>query len=196
MRVLVFFLLSELNFVIAADTLSYKNKLQCGLKLITEKSGLHSLVPLTKVVNSVGIQIIKPVYKSTWQFESGLFAYSRAISYSHLSDKKFILFRYLSIPLNCQISSKYLFVSTGLSVDYLIKQNLNNWLNKNQYILSKFSLGYNLNVGVQKSINQFNIYLEARFNRLLTSLYQSNLAFDPSFRNIGLGIGVNYSLGK
>ena len=130
------------------------------------------------------------------QIETGLYLNSRAISTSWKMDSEYLILRHLSVLINCRLSKKYFFISGGPILDYLIKQNTDNWYNNSEMEINKFMFGINANAGLQKKIGQITIFLEGRYSRVLNSLYKNRFYFDPNFRNFGVGLGLHYSITK
>jgi len=185
----------QTSFVSAKDSLSLvRPKIIIGAKFIWEKSGPYNLVPWSYPVCSGGLQVIKPFYANLLQIETGLYLNSRAISNEWTADRQYLIFRHLSIPINCRLSTKYFFISGGPIADYLIKQNTDNWYNHSEMELNKVTFGINANAGLQKMFGQITIFLEGRYSHVLTSLSKNNYHYDPTFRNFGLGIGLHYSI--
>jgi hypothetical protein len=62
--------------------------------------------------------------------------------------------------------------------------------------INKVTFGINANAGLQKTFRQITLFVEGRYSHVLTSLSKNSFHYDPSFRNFGLGIGLNYSIGQ
>jgi hypothetical protein len=181
----------------AKDSISVaRPKVIIGAKFIWEKSGPYNLVPWTYPVCSGGLQMLKPFYANLLQIETGIYLNSKAISNELTTDRQYLILRHLSIPINCRLNTKYFFISGGPIADYLIKQNTDNWYDHKEMEINKVTFGINANAGLQKTFRQITLFVEGRYSHVLTSLSKNSFHYDPSFRNFGLGIGVNYSIGQ
>lgn len=166
-----------------------------GVRTVLETSGPVNIVPCTYPVFSGGLQVIKPINFWLLQFETGLYLYSRAISDDNETYHSYILLRYLSIPFNCRLNTKYVYVSVGPNADYLVRENAEHCKNWDIEI-NKLLLGINSNAGLQLTIkNKLTVFVEGRFSRSLISPPES-FAQDYGFRNLGIGAGLYYSIGQ
>lgn len=128
------------------------------------------------------------------QIETGIYLNSRAILSEWTDERKYLIFRHLNIPVNCRLSTKYFFISVGPIADYLVKQNTDNWYNHAEMDINKVTFGINANAGLQKIFKQITIFLAGRYSHVLTALFKNQFYYYPSFKNFGLGIGLNYSI--
>ncbi len=186
----------------ALDSLAKtKPKLIIGAKTIWEKSGPYSLVPWTYPVYSGGLQIIKPLNFWLLQFETGLYLNSRAISNYDQNPIQFgvnysyIYFRYISIPVNFRVNTKYFYVSAGPNAEYLVRVNKKHWNNYDATNINKLELGINANAGLHWTFKKkVTVFVEGRFSQTYVSP-PDNFVQDINFRNFGVGAGLNYLIG-
>ena len=116
------------SFVSAHDSLvKSKPKIIIGIKTFYEQSGDIWLTPDTRWVYSGGLQVLKPSNNKFLQFETGLYLWSKVFAVDYYDIPEFhghLLFQYLSVPLNCRLTTKYFYLSAGPNLDYLISLNI------------------------------------------------------------------------
>ncbi len=192
------------TFVISGqDSISLtKPKIIIGTKVIWENSGDRHLTIDTRWVYSGGLQILKPSCYKFIQFETGLYLWSKVLAMDYddifFEIHRHLIFQYLSVPLNCRLTTKYFFLSAGPNFDYLISLNRNHW--PSNYMpksnMNSFAIGANANAGLQFTFHRMTTFIEARYAWTLSSIEKDEgFVAQWRFLNIGVGIGLNYSFG-
>ena len=193
-------LFSVQTFIVAANDSLFlsRPKIMIGAKVILEKSGPRSLFPWTYPVYSGGLQILRPLKFWLLQFETGLYLNSKAISnyedQNKLGVKNFYsFFRYISIPINCRLNTKYFYISVGPFADYLLKID-NNGSNYGIRDMNRMEFGLNASTGLHWTFKKkITAFVEGRISQTYVSPPDHFLK-DLNFRNIGIGIGMNYTI--
>lgn len=196
------FICTVTSVISRQDSLSLtKPKIIIGTKVIWEKSGDWSLVPQSQSAYSFGLPILTQFNNKFFQLETGLYLNSKALVYGSYWNEEllYLIFRYISVPINLRINTKYFYISAGPNFDYFVSQNSDNW--PNYYYpkadMYRFTFGINANSGFQMTLHKTTIFIESRYStnispweRVWPFKYQRN------FRNIGIGLGLRYSLGQ
>ena len=184
----------------AQDTILVSNnfKYKIGAKFIGDMSGNLSLTPEMIPVYSGGFQFIKKLENSKSSFESGVYMISKAFAlyqntiYGVALNR--IYYRNISVPLNLRFDTKVFYISGGLFFDYLVGENNSYWKDNNSGLDSrKLNFGFNINLGIEKSINkQLSLIIEGRYSYTLSSSRPGRDLEWPSFLNYGFALGLNY----
>ncbi len=193
-RLLFFiFITSSIN-VCGQDTLIVFNnyKYKIGGKLLVDHSMDGSLSGESSFVTSGGLQVVRRFGNSKSSLESGAYLMSKASG----SDFSRIIFRNLTIPINYRYDTRVFYIAGGPFVDYLVGRKNSNEELSTTYNDRKLNLGFNLTVGIEKSISkQLNLLVEAHHFNNLTSYRTTHRGyFSQSFVNNGFSIGLNYKL--
>ena len=179
-----------------------KPKIIIGTKIICENSGDRIQTPDTRWVYSGGLQLLKSSLYKFFQFETGFYLCSKilAVDYSGFYElHRHLLFQYLSVPLNCRLTTKYFFLSLGPNLDYLVSLNKANWPNyyQSKKDMNSIAIGANANAGLQFAFHRVTTFIEARYAWTLSSIEKDQgFVAQQRFLNIGVGIGLNYSFGQ
>lgn len=202
----------------AQDTLiiakNYKYKL--GTKLFSDRSTADYSDKSFSAFYG-GLQIIKQIKNSKSSFESGIYYNTKAREYIAeifcltCNDPTYhyffynVYYHYLTIPVNYRFDTKSIYFSFGIFADYLLTRTTDDeyLLNVDKYYVAdrKFFLGYNLNLGIEKSISyHLNIFAETRLAVTVSSA-ETNGGFLTETGNLGVsnvsygfGMGINYKL--
>jgi hypothetical protein len=209
---------------IAQDTLitgkNYKYKF--GAKLQSERSiADNSILDNSFGVMCGGLQLIRKIANTKSSFESGIYFNTKAREYyARFLNENYagyyytasydVYYHYLSIPVNFRLDTKSIYFSVGVFFDYLLNHTNDERTNyfisrdENYGVDRKFLFGYNLNLGVEKSVSDnISVFMEARIAATVSSAKtdggfvldngtDGNLGH--SNINYGFGIGINYKL--
>ncbi|MBL0339897.1 MAG: hypothetical protein IPP71_02675 [Bacteroidetes bacterium] len=209
--------------VTGSDTLTIEKhpSIGIGIKLISERSGDYQIRDINFQVLYGGIQFLKYFKSSRSRFESGLYLNTKVKEFTFAYDGPDLFislyrmenpvnynFYYLTLPVNYRLETKLFYLSAGLTFDYLIHiypesseiitDSLENFGNDRL-----FYLGYNLNLGINKTISKkFDIFMESRVAVTISTdkkdggfiMDGGNIA--TSHINYGFAVGSTYKFGK
>ncbi len=179
----------------AQDTIivstNYKTRL--GLKFLVDKSNDYSLVSDGDRVYNGGVQFLRRIGRSKGSIETGVYWLTKAAGAYEQGGVKY---DNVSIPFLFRLDTRLIYISGGLSFDYLIAKRWRNesYLNAYKSKDRKFNVGLNLGLGMEKSFgNNFSLFVEGRLaNNILSSRKIEHENFGESFTNFGVALGVNY----
>ena len=152
------------------------------------------MTPESFPVYSGGLQVTRQLKKSKSSIESGIYLNSKAVALYQNNILYRAITRNISIPINYRFDTKIVYIAAGPFIDYLVREDFSHWEYKNDYS-RKFNVGFNLNLGIEKSISKlFTLMVEGRYSTPLSSARTGRGFFGSSYVNYGFAVGVNYKL--